>query len=67
MSEKCGAKFTGTIMVPLAYPSVGWEPIRESDVCTRERGHEGDHSGENLILASLRDGGTATPEEDERG
>lgn len=44
----CGEKFDGVVMAPLAYPSVGWEPIRETDECVLDQGHEGKHRGRLL-------------------
>lgn len=46
--EKCGEHFHGTVMAPLAYPAVGWEPVMETDNCEREKGHEGSHQGERI-------------------
>lgn len=44
----CGERFQGTVMAPLEYPSVGWEPVMETDKCEREVDHEGAHQGERI-------------------
>lgn len=48
----CGEKFSGTVMAPIPYPAVGWEPVQESDECEREKGHDGKHRGKRIEWAA---------------